>query len=131
MPEVSYEVVFKKSDNYVVTRFSGLLSYQAILECFDKVVHSTHYHPGMGRLWDLSETDLSLLTEETVWLACTYATVFPIGISDVKVAMVSSNEAHEALLHLFKSFSTETHTTVAIFQDLQEAESWIADPPDK
>lgn len=122
-----FEVRFNKPQHYVTTIFKGKLSYDSILASFDQVVNSADYLAGMGRIWDLTAADLSGLNEEAIWMIAGYSSVFPSGINNVKVALISAKETDAELIRLFLSYSQGAKTKVKFFASFAEAEQWITD----
>lgn len=125
MQKALIETIFDLSGTYVLTRFEGRIDYETILFGFDKAVNASQYRNGMPRIWDLSAADLSTLTDENVWMAANYSSVFPSGINNVKVALVSTNKGNIETLHRFKSYSAGFKTEVRIFDSLQAAIEWV------
>lgn len=111
--------------NIAYIKLSGLLSTKEILNAFDLAVSSDQYREGMGRLWDFQDADLSSLDTNTIIEMAKYSTKFPAGISDVKVAFVTSRPLEYGLTRMFEAFSTEAKTKINIFKKIDEAEKWM------
>lgn len=122
---LSNVIIEFKKPHYVLTKFKGPLSYEKILFTYDEVVNSEDYNSQMGRIWDVSEADLTDLKTDDVWLSARYSEVFPKGIKDSKVAMVSENQENLEKLKLFRTFSKEIEANVEVFLKLKDAINWV------
>jgi hypothetical protein len=95
------------------------------LGAFDAAVSDDEYKPGMGRIWDFRDADLSALDGSVVAEMTRYPSKFPPGISDVKVAFVASRDLEYGLSRMFEAYS-EAPSTISVFYSLAEAEAWIS-----
>ena len=79
----------------------------------------------MGMLWDFRDADLSLLDYSTIENMARYPMNFPAGICDVKVAFVTSRPLEYGLARMFEAFSWEGKTQIAVFYNIDKAETWL------
>ncbi|MBU2515291.1 hypothetical protein KJ966_28575 [bacterium] len=80
----------------------------------------------MGRIWDVTEADLSNLSNNSILMASNYSNMFRSGVKDVKVALVSENKNNIELLQVFKAYTRNTELEVEVFESIKEAEVWIS-----
>lgn len=119
------DLKFDPMKNIATIRIVGAAGSKEILAAFDAAVASEQYKPGMGRLWDFREIDLSELPSEIIKQMAHYSRSFPPGINDVKVAFVVSRQLEYGLARMFAGFSEEARTTIRVFQNVEDAESWM------
>ena len=117
---------FDDENNIACIRITGRLSRDIILRAFDAAVEDPRYRPGMGRLWDFREADLSSLDSTTIAEMAKYSLKFPPGINDVKVAFVAGRDLEFGLSRMFEAYSFDAKTSVAVFASMEEAEAWMA-----
>ncbi len=60
------EIHIDEAKHVAYVKLAGLLSKNVILQAFDAAVLHEQYKPGMGRLWDFTAADLSLLDSGTI-----------------------------------------------------------------
>lgn len=108
-------------------KFSGAIDKEAILAAFDAAVSDPSYKPGMARLWDFRDADLSSLDAAVIAEMAEYPTRFPEGICDVKVAFVVGRQLEYGLTRMFQAFSHDAQTTTSTFYSIEEAEAWLAE----
>ncbi|MBW1800632.1 MAG: hypothetical protein JRJ85_07870 [Deltaproteobacteria bacterium] len=113
-----------ENKNIVYLRLLGLLSKKAILDAFDSVVSDKRYKPGMGRIWDFRNADLSSMDFETITEMAQYSLKFPPGVNDVKVAFVTSRDLEYGLSRIFE-MSSKAMTPIRVFRAMDEAEKWM------
>ena len=120
------ELKYNKDKKFCIIKLKGLLTRDAILHAFDASVSHINHLPGMGRLWDFIEADLSLLNSNTIQEMAQYLLKFPKGINDVKVAFAVNRDLEYGLTKMFEAFSSKGKTKIDIFRSLEEAEEWIS-----
>jgi len=120
------ELNYNKEKNYCTIKLKGILSRDEILHAFNAAVSHIYHVPGMGRLWDFCEADLSLLSSDTINSMAQYSLRFPNGINNVKVAFVVGRELEYGLTRMFEAFSSNAKTTIKIFKSLEQAKKWIS-----
>jgi hypothetical protein len=127
--EANMELRIDETRNIAYIKLSGRLGRQEILDAFDATVSHERYRPGMGRLWDFREADLSSLDVDTIAEMAKHSTKFPAGINDVKVAFVAGRNLEFGLSRMFEVFSESAgaKTKIAVFDAMQDAEIWMAD----
>ena len=116
---------YNKDKKFCTIKLNGLLTRDAILHAFDASVSHINHKPGMGRLWDFTEADLSLLNSNTIHAMAQYSLKFPKGINDVKVAFAVARDLEYGLSKIFQAFSSQANTKIEVFRSLQEAEAWL------
>lgn len=123
------ELRIDEARNIAYIKVTGRLGKQEILEAFDAAVSHQRYRMGMDRLWDFRDADLSSLDASTIQEIARYSTTFPAGITDVREAFVTSRTLEFGLLRMFEAYSesAEARTTIAVFDAMQDAETWMAD----
>ena len=117
---------FDKKKNIACIRLTGSVDKETILGAFDAAVAHPQYTPGMGRLWDFRDADLSQLTTAAIESMTRHSQQFPPGINDVKVAFVATRGLEFGLARMFEAYSTDTRVAVSVFYSLEEAEDWMA-----
>jgi len=106
----------------------GKVKSKDILSAFDNAVSSESYQPGMARLWDFTEIDLTSLEFNLIPDMARYSTKFPTGIRDVKVAFVVSKSLEYGLTRMFQTYSDMyANSQVSVFNNFEAAEQWIMD----
>ena len=111
--------------NIAYIALAGRLTERVVLDAFDAAVSSEEYKKGMGRLWDFTDADLSLLNSETIRRMAQHSKSFPPGINDVKVAFMAGRPLEFGLSRMFEAFSMDARTEIAVFHTLEEAEAWM------
>ncbi len=114
-----------KENNIAYIKLSGQLDRKIILDAFDQTVSDKDYKHGMGRLWDFTDADLSLLSSSDVIDMAQYSMKFPPGINDVKVAFVTSGNLSFGLSRMFASTSL-SDTPIKVYKRIEEAEGWLS-----
>ena len=122
------ELEFDSEKGIAYVRLTGHLDEQTILAAFDQVVADERYRPGMGRLWDFREADLSGLDSATIRRMAHYSLRFPPGINDVKVAFATDRDLEFGLSRMFEGMALDTKTPIAVFRSVAEAEAWMVTP---
>lgn len=112
--------------NIAYIKLTGSPTSAVILEAFDASVADPGYRPGMARLWDFRDADLSSLDSSTIAMMAQHSTKYPPGINDVKVAFVAGRKLEFGLSRMFAAFSEDADTLIAVFYSLSEAEDWLA-----
>ena len=120
------ELKYDNDKNICSIKLTGLLTRDIILHAFDASVSHVNHKSGMGRLWDFTEADLSLLTSDTIQAMAQYSRKFPKGINDVKVAIAVKRDLEYGLSKIFQAFSSQAKTNIEIFRSLEEAEEWVS-----
>ena len=120
------ELKVNSDKNYCTIKLTGLLTRDMILHAFDASVSHIHHISGMGRLWDFTEADLSLLNSNTIQAMAHYSLKFPKGINDVKVAFAVTRDLEYGLTKIFEAFSAKAKTNIEIFRSLEEAQEWVS-----
>ena len=114
--------------NIAYIKIIGKVRSRKILDSFDQTVSSKNYKKGMGRLWDLTEIDLSLLETELIPRMARYSLKCPAGIRDVKVAFVVTESLEYGLTRMFQTYSEMyAKSQVRIFDTIEKAEQWMID----
>ena len=118
------DLYFDEEKYIAYVKLSGRLDKKVILSAFDLTVSDKRYRIGMGRLWDLSDADLSSLANETIIEMAQYSKRFPRGINNVKVALVAFQDLEFGLSRMFEMSST-AKTPIQVFRTIAEAEKWM------
>lgn len=121
-PDMDLRIDNHKNIAYI--KLSGLLRQHDILTAFDVAVSDKNYTPGMGRLWDFRDADLSALNAGVISAMAQYSLQFPPGINDVKVAFVTSRDLEYGLGRMFEMMS-KANTPIRVFRQMNEAERWM------
>jgi len=95
---------FDEKKNIVYIKLSGTISIKDIIKAFDRVVADKQYRIGMGRLWDFREVDMDAVQTGDVIKGSHHPQVFPAGISDVKVAIVTNRDLEYGLSRMSALF---------------------------
>ena len=117
---------FDKNGKFVHIKFTGKLTAVEILKAFDVAVYHKNYQPGMGRLWDFTDADLSDFTSGIISEMAQYSLKFPEGINDVKVAFVVSRTVEYGLARMFEAFSNKANTKIMVYYDMNNAVKWLS-----
>ncbi len=120
------EIVFEGKGSYVSISVEGQITYKGFSDIFDIVVSSEEYKPSMGRIWDLSQADLSELDMNSLQGLTEFIQLYPKGIKDSKVALVSLKKINMGTCKLFKTYSTDVDAIVEVFEKFEDAAEWIA-----
>ena len=113
-----------KEKNFVHIRLTGPVDREMILNAFDQAVSSDQHEPGMGRLWDFRDVDLSGLKSDTIRGMTKHTQRYQAGINDVKVAFLTQRDLEYGLTNMFK-FASEAATPIKLFRSFEEAEKWL------
>ncbi|MBM3789340.1 MAG: hypothetical protein FJW35_03210 [Acidobacteria bacterium] len=114
--------------NIARIKLSGSLSKETILDAFDAAVSDEGYRKGMGRLWDFRDADLSSMGPTTIAELARHSMKYPRGINDVRVALVAGSDLEFGLARMFAAFSIDAHTTISVFNSMEEAQAWLSIP---
>lgn len=120
------ELKYDNDKNICKIKLSGLLTRDIILHAFDASVSHINHKTGMGRLWDFTEADLSLLNSDTIQAMAQYSLRFPKGINDVKVAFAVARDLEYGLSKIFQAFSSKAKTKIEVFRSIEGAEEWLS-----
>lgn len=118
-------IKFVESDNYVQIKLSGRITAVDILKAFDNAVYHKNYKPGMGRLWDFRDADLSDLSAGIISNIAQYSRGFSDGINDVKVSYVVGQPNQYNVMRMLQTFSQGTKTKITVYYDIDNAKKWI------
>ncbi len=113
-----------KEKNFVHIRLTGPVDREMLLNAFDQAISGDQHEPGMGRLWDFRDVDLSGLKSDTIRGLTKYTQKHPAGINDVKVAFLTESDLEYGLTNMFK-FASEAATSIRLFRSFEDAESWL------
>jgi hypothetical protein len=108
-------------------KLSGKIDKNTFLDAFELTVSDKRYKKGMGRLWDLRDTNLSGLQSKTIVEIAQYPNTFPPGINDVKVAFVARRDIEFGLARMVEMSSLGS-TKIQVFRTMDEAEAWMTEP---
>lgn len=112
--------------NIAYIKIKGKVRSKDILDAFDTAVASKEYKKGMGRLWDFTEIDLTLLESDVIPTMAQHSLKYPPGIRDVKVAFVVNRSLEYGLTRMFQTYSEMyAESQVMIFNNFEEAEEWM------
>jgi len=118
---------FAENDKYVQIKLSGKLTAVEILKAFENTVYHKNYKPGMGRLWDFREVDLSDLSAGIISEMAQYYLGFEEEINDVKVSYVVSKPAEYNVLRMLQTFSQGAKTQIMVYYDMANAIKWVSE----
>ncbi len=118
------DITYHKEKKFVIIKLTGLLNREMILDAFDQAVSNDQYEPGMGRLWDFSEADLSGLDANTIRAMTKHPQKYPDGIGDVKVAFVTHRDLEFGLTNMFR-LTSDAATPINLFRSIEAAQSWL------
>jgi hypothetical protein len=124
-PDTKVEIIFNKSKDYVHVTVEGRVDFSDFSNIFDIIVTSPDHKSSMGRIWTLSDSDLSDMDVYALQNLTKFVRQYPKGIKDSKVALVSSKKINIGLCKLFKTYSIEEDTIVEVFEKFEDAERWI------
>lgn len=116
---------FDKNGKFVHIKLAGKPTAVEILKAFDVAVYHKDYQPGMGRLWDFLDADLSEFSSGIISEMAQYSLKFPEGINNVKVAFVVSRTVEYGLARMFEAFSNTAHTKIMVYYDMNNAVKWL------
>ena len=120
------EIRIDETKHIAYIKLVGKVKSKDILRAFDEAVSSQKYQPGMARLWDFTEIDLTSLEYNLIPDMARYSTKFPSGIRDVKVAFVVRKSLEYGLTRMFQTYSDMyAQSQVTVFTTYEEAEQWI------
>jgi hypothetical protein len=122
---VRWNVRFDREKNIAHLKLKGLLSEETVLAAFDAVVTASEYEPGMCRLWDCTDADLSDLNAAVFERVRRHSAELPPGVRDVKVAVLVGNLLDFGLARMYGLSPGPAATTVRLFHDPEEAEAWL------
>ena len=125
MSKNKIDITFCPQKNYVLVCIAGLLMLEEIVNTFKLVVTSKKFKHGMGRIWDLSQADLSELSMDKVRLASDIPEEYSQVVKASRVALVSNRAINESILKLYKIYSSEKGMEVEVFDTLKDAMTWI------
>ncbi len=108
-------------------KLSGKIDKNTFLDAFELTVSDKRYKKGMGRLWDLRDSDLSCLESKTIVEIAQYPNNLPAGINDVKVAFLARRDIEFGLARMVEMSSLGS-TEIRVFRAMDEAEEWLIDP---
>jgi hypothetical protein len=117
------EVLF--NENHVLIRLNGLFTIDDLLSCFDYVVNHYDYKLGMSRIWELTNAHFEIRESDEIEILANYSLLFPPGINNVKVALVSDVNNNWILIQLFKAHTQNTKLKVEAFNSLHQAQNWV------
>ena len=120
------ELQFDEIRNVASIKLEGQLDKETILGALEACVADDRYRPGMARLWDFFDADLSTLNSDTVREMAQYSLKFPPGVGDVKVAFVTDRKLEFGLARMFE-MSSRAATPIRVFQKMDEAVDWMTE----
>jgi hypothetical protein len=106
-------------------KLSGVVTEEDILSAFDDTVSFKNYKNGMGRLWDLRDTDLSSLSPASIERFTSYHSKFPTEINDVKVALVATKQIEFGIAQIYELYASDLLTNTNVFTDIEKTEAWM------
>lgn len=120
-----------ETKNIAYIKITGRPSSKDILDALDLAVSSEEYKKGMGRLWDFTQIDLTLLQTSVIPAMAKHSLKFPPGIGDVKVAFAVNTPLEYGLTRMFQSYSDmHAKTQVKVFDTVNMAEKWLMQDED-
>lgn len=124
MDQTNSKISFHPEENYALARIKGTLLLEEIESVFQRIVTSEEYNSNMGRIWDLTEADLSELDDKKIKQASQITTTYAKDVKKTKVALVSKRDINLPILQLFRMFTGMDKSEVEVFKSLNEAITW-------
>ncbi len=128
MNEESVKVRGFPEENYILVTIKGPLTFEIVNTTFQKIIEVENFSDNMGRIWDLTEADMSDLHHEIV----KDLTAIPVShlkkLTNAKIALVSNRDINIATMKLYKFYSRDMDGIVEVFNSIQDAKKWLAEP---
>ncbi len=122
------ELYFNPQKNLVRIKCSGIMQIKVLLEACDQALADPRYSPGMGRIWDVADADLSQITTEQVQEITSYLTAKSDNVNYVRVGVVAEGSLGYGLARVFAAVSEHTaKNEVMPFRSLEDAEAWVSE----
>ncbi len=122
------ELCFKPQKNLIWIKCSGVLQVEKLLKACDNALEDPQYQKGMGRIWDVTDADLSQITTEQVAEVTSYLSARSDDVNYVRVAVVANSPLGFGLARVFATVSEQTaKNEVMPFRTIQEAEAWVSE----
>ena len=118
---------FDDDRNIVYIHLVGPVSSTTLVDAFDAAISDSRYKPGMNRLWDLRDADLSGIPSNAAMGLGQHSLKFPQGVRDVKVAYVAAEAFEYGVARMIQAYSMATGLSAEVFTSIEEAEAWLSE----
>lgn len=120
-----YSISFDKQGRYVYIELKGVLRGNEVVEASSMIIRSDSFVDGLPQIWQISETDLSNVDDDTV--RSVSQTLIDLWLPYIKaeVAIISTKLINQSLILLFQEHYDQDNGKVKVFSNLQSAMKWL------
>jgi len=115
-------------DSYFVSQYKGAITHKSVLDDYKSFYASGEWIPGTNELVDLSEADLSSLTNREIDALVDDMRNFYIenNVTSLKVAIYAPETLKYGLSRIYDALSYGSPEEIEIFKDRQKAIQWLS-----
>ena len=122
-------IIFSRKDDegYLEIKFKGQISDSELLNTYKSYFGSDAALPVLNDLTDLSEADLTNVSNDAIHKLADYITrsYKSSGITSLKTAIYAPDSLKYGLSRMYEAISYETPQHIQIFKDRQAAIQWL------
>lgn len=118
---------FCHEDGYVTVVYAGRFNDTELLDAWKNLYERSDWTPGLNELIDCSQVDDTDVTSDGLQTLAEYTkSIFSKhGIRSVKVAVYAPKGFSFGMSRIYEALSDDLLETVRVFDNLQEAKSWV------
>lgn len=124
-------ITFKKDEKnrYSIYIFTGVITDEVLLAGFKSIFANENWVPEMNELVDLSEADVSQVTDEGILeLAALGKEIYEKhGVTKIKSAVYAPTDLSFGLTRMYEALKHDSPEDLNVFRDLDEAIRWLSD----
>lgn len=124
---MSIEFIMHNDQGYYITKYSGAITDDELLQSWDKFYSSDKWRPGLNNLSDLSQVSIERITGDGVIKFTEFVNkVYKENNGgDRKAAIYVADIVLFGIARMFTSWMGETQINFRIFEDKDEAMNWL------
>lgn len=113
-------------DGPVILTASGAITGKEIIQAIKDLVNDPDFKPNINSIWDFRAVTTRLIDSQEITDLITFIrTIQEKRGRDYRVAILVSRDMDYGLARMFEAHSQSLPFQVRIFEDLEQAKSWI------
>ena len=125
-PEFTYKVVVYREEGYIHVVAKGSINLEMLKQMYASVLMNPQYESGMGRLWDLTHLDASLITSDHINSFIQFIKDKGLGIDIAHSAILVSRNLEYGMIRMLQALGDGVFTpNVLVTRSQDEALAWV------
>ena len=124
--EFAYETLVYREEGYIRVAAKGRISLESLKQMYASVLMNPQYESGMGRLWDLTHIDASLITSDHLNSFVQFIKNKGLGLDSAHSAVLVRKNLEYGMTRMLESLGVEVFTpNVLVTRSQDEALAWV------